>query len=103
MNAVHELALQIARLMKMNDRARGITVQATVVEGGTAANVVPERARAAVDIRFARVADAGGLSGGCARCVRFCEGRGSRCGLGGCVRRWSGVLGCGGWLGWRES
>ncbi len=58
-NAVHEMALQIARLMKMNDRAHGITVQATVVEGGTASNVVPERARAAVDIRFARVADAG--------------------------------------------
>ena len=58
-NAVHELALQIARLMKMNDRAHGITVQATVVEGGTATNVVPERARAAVDIRFARAADAG--------------------------------------------
>ncbi|MGB9244750.1 MAG: M20 family metallopeptidase [Candidatus Acidiferrales bacterium] len=58
MNAVHEIALQIARLMKMNDRARGITVQATVVEGGTAANVVPERARAVVDIRFARAADA---------------------------------------------
>jgi glutamate carboxypeptidase len=58
-NAVHEMALQIARLMKINDRARGITVQATVVEGGTAANVVPERARAVVDIRFARVADAG--------------------------------------------
>jgi glutamate carboxypeptidase len=57
-NAVHEMALQIARLMKMNDRARGITVQATVVEGGTASNVVPERARAAVDIRFTRVADA---------------------------------------------
>jgi glutamate carboxypeptidase len=57
-NAVHEMALQIARLMKMNDRARGITLQATVVEGGTAANVVAERARAAVDIRFARVADA---------------------------------------------
>jgi glutamate carboxypeptidase len=56
-NAVHEMALQIARLMKMNDRARGITVQATVVEGGTAANVVPERARAAVDVRFAKVAD----------------------------------------------
>jgi glutamate carboxypeptidase len=58
-NAVHELGLQIARLMKMNDRARGITVQATVVEGGTATNVVPERARAAVDIRFSRLADAG--------------------------------------------
>jgi glutamate carboxypeptidase len=63
-NAVHEVALQIARLMKMNDRARGITVQATMVEGGTAANVVPERARAAVDIRFARVADAGRIERG---------------------------------------
>jgi len=63
-NAVHELALQIARLMKMNDRARGITVQATVVEGGTAANVVPERARAVVDVRFARVADAGRIERG---------------------------------------
>jgi len=56
-NAVHELALQIARLMKMNDAARGITVQATVVSGGTASNVVPERARAEIDIRFARTAD----------------------------------------------
>ena len=63
-NAVHELALQIARLMKMNDRARGITVQATVVEGGTASNVVPERARAAVDIRFAKVSDAGWIERG---------------------------------------
>jgi glutamate carboxypeptidase len=63
-NAVHELALQIARLMKMNDRARGMTVQATVVEGGTATNVVPERARAAVDIRFSRLADAGRIEKG---------------------------------------
>src|SRR5580693_4543739 len=63
-NAVHEMALQIARLMKMNDRARGITVQATVVEGGTATNVVPERARAVVDIRFARVTDVGRIEGG---------------------------------------
>ncbi len=63
-NAVHEMALQIARLMKWNDRARGIPVQGTVVEGGTATNVVPERARAAVDIRFARVADAGRIERG---------------------------------------
>src|ERR1700719_2906278 len=41
-----------------NDRARGITVQATVVEGGTATNVVPERARVSIDIRFAKVVDA---------------------------------------------
>jgi glutamate carboxypeptidase len=56
-NAVHELVLQIARLMKINDPARGITLQATVVEGGTTTNVVPAHARAMVDIRFARAAD----------------------------------------------
>jgi glutamate carboxypeptidase len=57
-NAVHELALQIAQLMKMNDRRRGITVQATVVAGGTTSNVVPEHARAKIDIRYSHVADA---------------------------------------------
>ena len=58
MNAVHELALQITRLVKMNDRARGITVQATVVEGGTATNVVPERARGPGDkVLSARLKD----------------------------------------------
>src|SRR5580658_8663699 len=44
-NAVHELALQIERLMRLNDRKRGITVQTTVVGGGTVSNVVPETAR----------------------------------------------------------
>ncbi|MGH9712449.1 MAG: M20 family metallopeptidase [Candidatus Acidiferrales bacterium] len=57
-NAVHELTLQIARLMKMNEPRRGITVQATVVKGGTVSNVVPAEARAQVDIRFWRMAGA---------------------------------------------
>jgi glutamate carboxypeptidase len=57
-NAVHELALQIARLMKMNNPRRGITVQSTVVEGGTVSNVVPAHARAEVDIRYSHLADA---------------------------------------------
>lgn len=57
-NAVHELALQIARLMKMNDRRRGITMQATVVAGGTITNVVPADAHAMLDFRFVRLADA---------------------------------------------
>ncbi|HEV3483721.1 MAG TPA: M20 family metallopeptidase [Candidatus Acidoferrales bacterium] len=57
-NAVHELALQIARLTKMNNARRGITVQATVVEGGTVSNVVPAHARAEVDIRYSHLADA---------------------------------------------
>lgn len=57
-NAVHELALQIARLMKMNDPRRGITVQATVIDGGTVSNVVPHHAHAEVDVRYTRLADA---------------------------------------------
>lgn len=60
-NAVHELALQIGRLMKMNDARRGITVQATVIAGGTVSNVVPEHARAGIDIRYTRLADAPAL------------------------------------------
>jgi len=56
-NAVHELALQIERLMKINDPGRGITVQATVISGGTASNVVPAESRAQVDVRCARLAD----------------------------------------------
>lgn len=57
-NAVHELALQTARLMKMNDPSRGITVQVTVAGGGTVSNVVPDVAQAQVDIRISRKADA---------------------------------------------
>jgi glutamate carboxypeptidase len=60
-NAVHEMALQIERLMKINDPRRGITVQATVVSGGTVSNVVPDHARAEVDIRFTRLSDSGAL------------------------------------------
>lgn len=56
-NAVHELALQISRLREFNNPRRGITVQANVVNGGTASNVVPERARALIDLRVARVSD----------------------------------------------
>jgi glutamate carboxypeptidase len=56
-NAVNELALQIARLMKMHQPSRGVTVQATVISGGTASNVVPAEARAQVDVRCARLTD----------------------------------------------
>ena len=57
-NAVHELALQITRLLKWNDRTRGITVQANVIEGGTASNAVAASARALIDVRATRLADA---------------------------------------------
>jgi glutamate carboxypeptidase len=56
-NAVHELAHQIARLQKWNDLRRGISVNADIVEGGTRVNVIAERARAVVDLRALRLAD----------------------------------------------
>jgi glutamate carboxypeptidase len=56
-NAVHELAQQIARLQKWNDPRRGISVNADIIEGGTRVNVVAERARAVIDLRALRVAD----------------------------------------------
>ncbi len=56
-NAVHELALQVARLMRLNDPRRGITVNANVIEGGTRTNVIAERAQARVDLRVTRKAD----------------------------------------------
>jgi glutamate carboxypeptidase len=60
-NAIHEMALQIARLTRLNSRRRGITVQANVIEGGTVSNVVAARARAQVDVRYVRARDAAGL------------------------------------------
>ncbi len=57
-NAAHELAFQMARLIEMNNPERGITVQANVISSGTISNVVPDFARAEVDVRFTHAADA---------------------------------------------
>jgi glutamate carboxypeptidase len=54
-NAIEEIALQIARISRWNQPRRGITVNAGVIEGGTRTNVIPERARVLVDLRAARV------------------------------------------------
>jgi len=56
-NAIHELAHQLARLKKWNDLRRGVTINAGLVEGGTRTNVIPERARAVLDLRAMRVPD----------------------------------------------
>jgi glutamate carboxypeptidase len=56
-NAVHELAKQIARIQEWNDLRRGISVNADIIEGGTRVNVIAERARAVIDLRALRVAD----------------------------------------------
>src|SRR6267142_6064627 len=56
-NAIHELAQQLARIEKWNDLRRGVTINAGVIEGGSRSNVIPERARAALDLRALRVSD----------------------------------------------
>ena len=56
-NAIHELALQIAKIRGWNDARRGITVNADVVQGGTRVNVIAERAHALIDLRALRTSD----------------------------------------------
>ena len=56
-NAIEEIALQIARISRWNDPRRGITVNAGVIEGGTRVNVIPEKARTVVDVRAERAGD----------------------------------------------
>jgi glutamate carboxypeptidase len=56
-NAIHELARQLARIEKWNDLGRGVTINAGIVEGGTRTNVIPDRARAVLDLRALRVGD----------------------------------------------
>ncbi|MBS1840788.1 MAG: M20 family metallopeptidase [Acidobacteria bacterium] len=56
-NAVHELALQIAKILEWNDLKRGVTVNAGVIKGGTRVNVIAEQAKAVLDLRALKIAD----------------------------------------------
>jgi glutamate carboxypeptidase len=56
-NAVHELALQIIKIVKWNRPNRGIGVHVNVASGGSRSNVIAPEARALVDIRVSRGAD----------------------------------------------
>ncbi|MGB7283482.1 MAG: M20 family metallopeptidase, partial [Candidatus Acidiferrum sp.] len=56
-NAIHELSRQLTRIQQWNDPSRGVTVNADIIEGGTRVNVIPERAKAVLDLRALRVAD----------------------------------------------
>jgi glutamate carboxypeptidase len=57
-SAVVELARQLLEIVKFTDLSRGITVNPGVVQGGTRSNVIAAEARAEVDMRIARAADA---------------------------------------------
>jgi glutamate carboxypeptidase len=56
-NAIHELAQQLARIEKWNDLHRGVTINAGTIEGGSRSNVIPELAHADLDLRALRVSD----------------------------------------------
>lgn len=56
-NAIEEIAGQIARISRWNQSSRGTTVSAGVIKGGTRTNVVPESARVVVDVRASRESD----------------------------------------------
>ena len=56
-NAIHELAAQIARIEKWNNLRRGVAINADIIEGGTRSNVIADRAKATLDLRAWRVSD----------------------------------------------
>jgi glutamate carboxypeptidase len=56
-NAIHELALQIACLKGWNNLSRGVSVNVGLVAGGTRPNVIPDHARAVLDLRALRIGD----------------------------------------------
>jgi glutamate carboxypeptidase len=53
-NAVIELAHQILAVKELACGDHGTTVNVTVIEGGTADNVIPDYAKASVDVRIAQ-------------------------------------------------
>lgn len=56
-NSIIEFAQQAMKLREWNDYKRGITVSVTMVEGGTATNVIPAKTVAHVDTRALTVGD----------------------------------------------
>jgi glutamate carboxypeptidase len=57
-SAVQELAHQILRVNALQDLARGISVNVVQVSGGARSNVIPDQARATVDVRVPTAAAA---------------------------------------------
>jgi glutamate carboxypeptidase len=56
-NAIHELALQLSHIQKWNDPRRGVSINAGLVSGGTRPNVIPDRAKAVLDLRALGIVD----------------------------------------------
>jgi glutamate carboxypeptidase len=56
-NAVHELASQIAKIEKWNDPRRGVSINADIISGGSRANVIADLAQATLDLRAWKLFD----------------------------------------------
>jgi glutamate carboxypeptidase len=56
-NAIEELAYHIPTLQKLTDYESGTTINVGMIKGGSASNVVPERAEMEVDFRISRAAE----------------------------------------------
>jgi glutamate carboxypeptidase len=73
-SAVQELAHQILRINALQDLARGISVNVVQVSGGLRSNVIPDEARAAVDVRVPTAAAAAEIDAAF-RALRAVDGR----------------------------
>ncbi len=57
-NAAVEIAHQVLAIQKFNDRVGdGVSANVTVIAGGTKSNIIPDAARASVDVRVTRSSD----------------------------------------------
>ena len=57
-SAILEIARQIQKVHKLNNLARGTTVNVCTIEGGTTSNVIPAEAACEIDVRFTSVREA---------------------------------------------
>ena len=76
-NAILELSRQVIRLQRMTCHDKGNTVSVGTIRGGSAVNVVPDQAEAAVDFRFRTLAEGRRLE----RRIRQLRPHDSRCSL----------------------
>jgi glutamate carboxypeptidase len=58
-SAVTELARQVLEIPKLVDLKRGLTLNVGLIQGGSRVNVIPAEATATIDVRIARMKDAG--------------------------------------------
>lgn len=56
-SAILELASKILKIQELEDKSKGLTINVGIINGGSAVNVVPDRAVADIDVRFDNLAD----------------------------------------------